>query len=451
MPVRYASKDVSPEPLAQELHFHPSGRVAKNRFLKAPIAESLATYDTKDISKRGIPTDEMIGLYRRWGEGKNNFGIILTGNVDIDLNSVGPAACAGIPIDTPFEGERFERFQQLAAAGKKDGSLFVAQVNHPGRHVRYKANPVAISASDVQLGKMGMTFGKPHAATKEEIAQVIEGFAHAAEYLEKAGFDGIQIHAAHGYLLSQFLSRTTNKRTDEYGTQTTENRLRLVSEITTAVKARVSPSFIVSSKINSIEFQDGGVTPDEARELCERLEALGCDFVELSGGTYERMALMWENETMRKREGFFLEWAETITKALDPAHKMRFYLSGGLRTVGAMVDALKVVDGVCIGRPAAAEPRLVSDIIEGRVKGAIRPVEIAETDLGVSMGVAGAHLVQIAKEFEPFDASNPEAMQSFSADMGQWYEKLVQDGDKNEFISPIQFSGAQEPYGTVKT
>ncbi|KAG5794033.1 hypothetical protein H9Q69_006909 [Fusarium xylarioides] len=346
MPVRYTSKDVSPEPLAQELHLYPSGRVAKNRFLKSPMAESLASWDPEIVSKRGIPTDELIELYRRWGEGKNNFGIVVTGNIDIDLTSVGAAASPSIPVDAPFEGERFERFKQLATAAKKDGSLFLAQVNHPGRQVPYKFNPVAISASDVQLDpKMGMTFGKPHAATKEEIAQIIEGFAHAAEYLEKAGFDGIELHAAHGYLLSQFLSRTTNKRTDEYGTQTVENRLRLISEIANAIKARVSPTFIVSAKLNSVEFQDGGVTPDEVRELCERLEALGFDFVELSGGTYERMALSWEKESTKQREGFFLEWAETITKTLDPAHKMRIFIAGGLRTVGAMVDALEVVDG----------------------------------------------------------------------------------------------------------
>ncbi|RKK20933.1 hypothetical protein BFJ66_g6586 [Fusarium oxysporum f. sp. cepae] len=451
MPVRYTSKDVRPEPLAQELHLCPSGRVAKNRFLKSPMAESLASWDPEIISKRGIPTDELIELYRRWGEGKNNFGIVVTGNIDIDLNSVGAAASPGIPVDAPFEGERFEKFKQLAAAAKKDGSLFLAQVNHPGRQVPYKFNPVAISASDVQLDpKMGMTFGKPHAATKEEIAQIIEGFAHAAEYLEKAGFDGIELHAAHGYLLSQFLSRTTNKRTDEYGTQTVENRLRLISEIANAIKARVSSTFIVSAKLNSVEFQDGGVTPDEARELCERLEALGFDFVELSGGTYERMALSWEKESTKQREGFFLEWAETITKALDPAHQMRIFIAGGLRTVGAMVDALDVVDGVSIGRPAAAEPRLASDIIEGRVKGAIQPAEMVENDLGMGMGVAGAQFAQIAKGFEPLDASDDEVVQIFGQDMGAWYEKLVQDGDKNDFVRAIQYSGPQVPYGKIK-
>ncbi|KAM0347407.1 hypothetical protein ACHAPU_004928 [Fusarium lateritium] len=451
MPARYTSEDVSPEPLAQELRFQPSGRVAKNRFLKSPMAEALATWDPKVFSKRGIPTDELIELYRRWGEGKNNFGVIVTGNVDIDPESVGVACSPVIPADAPFEGERFDKFKQLATVAKKDGSLIVAQVNHPGRQIPYKMNPIAISASDVQLEpKLGMTFGNPHAATKDEIAQIINGFVHAAEYVERAGFDGIELHAAHGYLLSQFLSRTTNKRTDEYGAQTIENRLRLISEIATAIKARVSPNFIISAKLNSVEFQDGGVTADEARELCERLEKLGLDFVELSGGTYEQMAMSWEKESTRKREGFFLEWAETITKALDPAHKMKIYIAGGFRTVGAMVDALKIVHGVSIGRPATAEPRLVNDILEGRVKGAIQPMEMVEKDLGMSMGVSGAQMAQIAKGFEPFDASDAEVMATFGGDMGAYYEKVVQDGDKNEVVGSIQYSGVQVPYGTTK-
>lgn len=374
----------------------------------------------------------------------------------------------GIPLDAPYEGERFDRFKELAKAAKADGSLLVAQVNHPGRQVEARVNPVAISASDVQLGecvpvllssqrtngcvepKMGMTFGKPHAATKEEIARVVQGFAHAAEYLEKAGFDGIELHAVHGYLISQFLSRTTNKRTDEYGPQTIESRLRIVSDMAKAVKARVSPSFIVSAKLNSVEFQDGGVTPDEARELCETLEELGFDFVELSGGTYEHMNMSWEKESTVKREGFFLEWAETVTKALDPGHKMRTYIAGGMRSVGAMVDALKVVDGVTLARPSTAEPRIVRDIIGGRVQGAIKPVEAIETDMGMALVAAQTQISQVGRGFEPFDLSDASAFQTFGADMGAWFEKVVQDEGKMEFVRAVQYSGPQVPYGTVK-
>lgn len=298
---------------------------------------------------------------------------------------------------------------------------------------------------------MGMTFGKPHAATKDELARVVEGFAHAAEYLSKAGFDGIELHAAHGYLLSQFLSRTTNKRTDEYGPQTIESRLRLISEIATAIKARVPADFVVAAKLNSVEFQDGGVTPADAKELCETLEALGFDFVELSGGTYEQMGLSYEKESTKKREGFFIEWAETVTKSLAADHKMKTYIVGGLRSVGAMVKALDVVDGISMGRPAAAEPRLPIDIIEGRVQGALKPVDAVEEDFGMGMGVALAQISQSAKGKEPLKHNDPEVIQTFGQDMGAWFQKVVQDGDKMEYIRAIEYSGPLAEYGTVAT
>ena len=110
-----------------------------------------------------------------------------------------------ITLDAPFNDERFERFCELATAAKKEGALIIAQVSHPGRQVADIIQKHPFSASDVQLTSSmgGMTFAKPRPATEEDIATVIEGFAHAAEYLEKAGFDGINLHAAHGYLLAQ--------------------------------------------------------------------------------------------------------------------------------------------------------------------------------------------------------------------------------------------------------
>lgn len=449
---RYTSEPVSPEPLAQPLQFQPSGRIAKNRFLKSPMAEALATWSPTVPSERGIPTDELAELYGHWGKGKNSWGVIITGNVDIEFDSLDGLADMVITPECPPEGERFEAFKKIAAAAKVDGSLILAQVTHPGRQVQARVNPIAISASDVQLEpKMGMTFGKPHAATKDELARIIEGFAHAAEYLSKAGFDGIELHAAHGYLLSQFLSRTTNKRTDEYGPQTIESRLRLISEIATAIKARVPAEFVVAAKLNSVEFQDGGVTPADAKELCETLEALGFDFVELSGGTYEQMGLSYEKESTKKREGFFIEWAETVTKSLAADHKMKTYIVGGLRSVGAMVKALDVVDGISMGRPAAAEPRLPIDIIEGRVQGALKPVDAVEEDFGMGMGVALAQISQSAKGKEPLKHNDPEVIQTFGQDMGAWFQKVVQDGDKMEYIRAIEYSGPLAEYGTVAT
>lgn len=177
------------------------------------MTERLSSWDPKNLSARGIPSKELINVYRRWGEG--GIGHILTGNVMFEHDHLEAAGNPIVPRDAEPKGERFEAFKAMAEAGKKEGSLMVAQVSHPGRQVQDKIQPNPISASDVQLegDVMGMRFAKPRAATDEDIKNLIEGWAHAAEYLMKAGYDGIQLHGAHGYLLAQFLSPTTNRRT----------------------------------------------------------------------------------------------------------------------------------------------------------------------------------------------------------------------------------------------
>ncbi|KAJ4329548.1 hypothetical protein N0V95_010195, partial [Ascochyta clinopodiicola] len=163
---------------------------------------------------------------------------------------------------------------------------------------------------------MGKTFAKPRAATEEDIMSIIEGFAHAAEYLEKAGYDGVQLHAAHGFLLAQFLSPSTNQRTDKYG-GSLENRARIITEIGREVRKRTSDRFILSIKLNSVEFQENGLASEEAATLCKTLENNKFDFVELSGGTYEKLAFEHKRESTKKREAFFLEFADKITPSLS--------------------------------------------------------------------------------------------------------------------------------------
>jgi 2,4-dienoyl-CoA reductase-like NADH-dependent reductase (Old Yellow Enzyme family) len=215
---------------------------------------------------------------------------------------------------------------------------------------------------------MGMTFAKPHAAPQEELVRLIEAFTHAAEYLEKAGFDGINLHGAHGYLLAQLLSPSTNQRTGKYG-GSLENRARLILEIAQAIRKCVSPVFILCIKPNSVEFQDKGFNPEEACKLCRMLEENWFDFVELSGGTYEHLAFSHQRESTKKREAFFMEFADSIAPALK---KTKTYVTGGFKTVGAMVKSLGAVDGIGLARPVCQEPHLCRDILEGKVKGAIK-------------------------------------------------------------------------------
>lgn len=193
-PVRYDSEDLDPSPLGRPLKFEFSGKTAPNRFLKGAMTERLSSWDPKNLETRGIPSKELINVYRRWGEGC--YGVILTGNILIEPDHIEAPGNPIIPRTSPIEGERFEAFKEMAKQSKAHGSLIIGQVNHPGRQVQDRIQPNPVSASDVQLEgeAMGMTFGKPRAATPEDIQNFIEGFSHAAEYLEKAGYDGIQLH-----------------------------------------------------------------------------------------------------------------------------------------------------------------------------------------------------------------------------------------------------------------
>jgi 2,4-dienoyl-CoA reductase-like NADH-dependent reductase (Old Yellow Enzyme family) len=290
---------------------------------------------------------------------------------------------------------------------------------------------------------MGMEFAKPHAATQEEIDNVIDGFAHAAEFLERAGYDGIELHGAHGYLLAQFLSPTTNKRTDKYG-GSLENRLRIILEVADACRKRVSKEFIIGIKINSVEFQEKGFTTEDAKGLCQALEQARFDYIELSGGTYESLAFGHKRESTKKRESFFLEFAEKI---VTPLSKSKTYITGGLKTVGAMVKALDTVDGVGLARPACQEPHLPRDILEGKVKGAIH-LKLDDNDFGLTNVAAGTQIRQLGKDQEPIDLSDQKNVDAFIKDMEAWGKKLGEDKEMKEF-GYIDLSQAAKPYGTV--
>lgn len=202
-PHRFEADDVDASRLGQPLEFAFSGLTAKNRFMKGAMTERLSTWHPSDLEKRGVPTPELVNVYRRWGEG--GFGVILSGNVMIEYDHLEAAGNPIIPHDAPFEGKRFDAFRAVAAAAKKEGSLFLAQLSHPGRQVTESIQPRPISASDVQLegSPMGMTFAKPRAMEKKDIERVVDGFAHAAEYAHKAGFDGVQLHGAQYVLLAR--------------------------------------------------------------------------------------------------------------------------------------------------------------------------------------------------------------------------------------------------------
>lgn len=287
----------------------------------------------------------------------------------------------------------------------------------------------------------------PREATKADIARVIDGFAHAAEYLEKAGFDGIQLHGAHGYLIAQFLSELSNQRTDEYG-GSLENRMRFVVEIGKEIKRRVQPSFLLGIKLNSVEFQEKGIKPAEAKVLCQTLQDIGFDFVELSGGNHSDIGYGSKKESSLKREAYFLEFVRDIVPHLSKTKK---YLTGGFRTAGAMVKALEILDGIGLGRPAAQEPRFAADLLAGRITGAIKPRDEILDQLLVHLSISGAQMRQITKGQEPWDASDPKAVEIFMSEFQEHIKRSIADGDKMEYRGYADLKDPKltsNPYGT---
>lgn len=442
---RYESDDVDASPLGKPLKFEFSGKSAPNRFMKAAMTERLSSWDAKNFEKRGIPQKPLINVYRRWGEGA--LGLILTGNVMFEYDHLEAAGNPIVPREAKAEpgDARFEAFKEMAEVSKKHGSLIVAQVSHPGRQVSSDIQQNPISASDVQLegNIMGMTFNKPKAADDKDIANIIEGFAHAAEYLEKAGYDGIELHGAHGYLLAQFLSQTTNKRTDKYG-GSLENRASIILEIAQEIRKRVKPDFILGIKLNSVEFQEGGFQPEEAKTLCAMLEKNKFDFVELSGGTYESLAFVHKRDSTKKREAFFIEFAEQITPGLKHT---KAYVTGGLKTVGAMLKALDAADGVGLARPVCQEPHLARDILEGKVKGAIK-MKLDDSDFGLTNVAAGSQIRQVGKDQEPVDLSVQKNVEGFFQDIQKWQAGLADNKDGSKF-GYADLSMESVPYGSA--
>ncbi|KAJ5097313.1 Aldolase-type TIM barrel [Penicillium angulare] len=454
---RFQCADFDPSPLGQPLKFSFSGRSAPNRFLKGAMSERLASFSLADVESRGIPSHELIQAYKIWGE--SNIGINLTGNVMIDPDHLEAAGNTAIPRNAEFSGLRFERFRELATAGKAKGSLIIAQVGHPGRQTPGDIQPNPISASDVQLtsSSLGKGFGKPRPATKEDIANVIDGFAHAAEYLEKAGFDGIELHGAHGYLLSQFLSPTTNLRTDDYGGDL-KNRMRLILEVRDEIAKRVSDKFVVGIKVNSVEFQENGFQPEEAKELCKALEEHKFDFVELSGGTYEKWVQVdAQRQSTVSREAvsradhtilqftnispqFFLEFARAVVPGLS---KTKSYVTGGFKTVEGMVGALDTVDGVGLGRPLCQEPTFCNQILSGQIKGAM----LQKLDLeqfSVTAGAAGLQIKQMGQNLQPIDLSVEGNVAKLFGGLMKWKAEQDKNAEIYQFPALDDYSLAYD-------
>lgn len=333
----------------------PNGQVLPNRLCKAAMEENMA-----DAGQ--IPSEGLIQLYKTWAEGAP--GLILTGNVMVDpmaLTGPGGVVLQAGTLDDPDTRARFERW---SAAGKSGGSKLWMQISHPGRQV-FKSQgteTVSASATKVAMAGAGNMFDTARALRTDEVQAMVTRFADTAVAAQSCGFDGVEIHAAHGYLVAQFLSPLTNMRDDAYG-GSLDNRARFLIEIVRAVRARVGADFGVGVKLNSADFQRGGFDVDDARHVVQLLNDEAVDLVELSGGSYESAAMMGMADDARlsspsprtvAREMYFIDFAADIAATAT----MPIMVTGGVtkRETAEAALADGHIDVVGIARAFAFAP-----------------------------------------------------------------------------------------------
>jgi 2,4-dienoyl-CoA reductase-like NADH-dependent reductase (Old Yellow Enzyme family) len=374
----------------------PSGGTLHNRIAKAAMEEGMA-------GSSQLPAERLISLYRRWAAG--GAGLLITGNVMVHAEALtGPR---GVVLD---EHAPLQPFSRWAQAGKADGAAIWMQISHPGRQVQ-AAMPGVVwgpSAVAVDLGRHSKRFGRPVAMTEEQIRATVQRFATTAQRAEQAGFDGVEVHAAHGYLLSQFLSPLVNERSDAWG-GSLENRARLLLDVVRAIRTVVSSSFAVAVKLNSADFQRGGFDVDDAARVIAMLAPLDVDLVELSGGSYESPAMAGRPTDGRTaaREAYFLELARDLAKT-SPLPLM---LTGGItrRETAATVLASGVAL-VGMGTAIAATPDLPNRWRNGLdATVALKPVTWSDKTLAstASMALVRHQMRRITRGKAPTGRTHP--------------------------------------------
>ncbi|MGY6741498.1 MAG: NADH:flavin oxidoreductase/NADH oxidase family protein [Cecembia sp.] len=352
-------------PMGQPLTL-PCGAVIKNRIFKSAMSEGLG-------EKGGSPKPALSRLYRIWAEG--GIGLSVTGNVMVDSRALGE------PGNVVIEDERnLEALQTWAAAAKINGTHCWVQLNHPGKQAPKGLNKENVSPSAIPFRKdMQAFFDTPRELKEDEIWDIVKRFGKASEVVKKAGFSGVQIHGAHGYLVSQFLSPKHNQRTDDWG-GSPEKRRKFVREVYYAIRAAVGKDFPVGIKLNSADFQRGGFTEEESLETIQLLTDLGIDLIEISGGTYEAPAMVGSkaNKSTLEREAYFMDFAVKVRKAVD----VPLVLTGGFKSYQGMKAAIASgdVDMVGLARLLAIEPDAAHQLLAG--KDPLHKIEKVKTGFG---------------------------------------------------------------------
>ncbi|MCP4755748.1 MAG: NADH:flavin oxidoreductase [Proteobacteria bacterium] len=338
-----------------------------NRFVRSATAECLA-------DDNGRLTEAYLRTYSRLAKG--GVGLIVTGNYYVN------AAGRHVPRIPVMDADGVvDDLKRVTDAVHEHGTKIVAQLNHAGR----QGDPQVIGASPVGPSPVTDKLSRvtPREMTSEEIEKTVVDFGEAARKAKEAGFDGVQIHAAHGYLVNQFLSGHTNRRTDQWG-GTTEKRQHFLFEIYDRIRSVVGPEYPILVKINGDDGIEGGVTIEETVDVCRKLEKAGIDAIEVSGGIAEKgfgtmrgdipRDLLLRNRNFFERlivrlfvkklresalfeEAYFLPLAAAVKKEVG----VPVIAVGGMRRRTTMEKALEngQTDFISFSRPFVRQPAFV--------------------------------------------------------------------------------------------
>ncbi|MCS5421131.1 MULTISPECIES: NAD(P)/FAD-dependent oxidoreductase [Psychrilyobacter] len=339
----------------------------KNRLVNTGVATSYCNPD-------GIATNRLIEYYE--ARAKGGWGLIITDNYGID------ELCKDSPfVPGVWNDEQIESHSKLTERVHNYGGRIVAQIGHPGREVKnYLSLPKAVVApSPIKDPNTFYPLDVPHELNVEEIKEIVENFSDAALRVKKAGYDGVELKGGYGYLINQFLSPFSNKRTDEYG-GTILNRCRFLLEIIESVREKVGEDYLISVRISADEFVDGGLTIEDSKVIARLLEKAGIDLLNVAFGVYKSMYYMAPPSAVP--HGFFVDLASEIKKIVS----IPVIAVGRINTplIAETVLLSEKADLVAMSRAGLADPELPNKAKEGRLEDIIHCI-------GCLQGCVGAY------------------------------------------------------------
>jgi 2,4-dienoyl-CoA reductase-like NADH-dependent reductase (Old Yellow Enzyme family) len=370
------------------------GATLANRIAKAAMTEGLA-------DAYGRPTEELNRLYGLWSD--SGASMLISGNIQIDADHL--ERPGNVVIDQEPDADMLARLKAWTEAATRGGNHFWAQISHAGRQTQKVVNKHPKAPSAATLGLPGGQFGKPVEMTVDEIKDLTTRFAMAAKVCKQSEFTGVQIHAAHGYLLSSFLNPRANQREDEYG-GSLENRARFLMDVVAATRKAVGKKFPISVKLNSADFQKNGFAFEDSLKVAKMLEKAGIDLLEISGGNYENPKMVGAEgideqapdvaPSTLAREAYFIDFATIMQKEIS----IPLMVTGGFRSRAVMEEALTsgAADLLGLGRPMCTTLDAPRQILDGLDK-----LATPENDLRLIPNALGfLRRIQLLKAVDSF-------------------------------------------------